>query len=430
MKHGTPARLHPGDPDDSFADRGALLDPPPSDVMVGLSGRGVQLPDGKILLAAMAVPGPQLQLRRYTAEGTVDRDFGDDGIVAFPDIDFLRITDAVLQGDGNLLVYGMSTKASEAALLRFTPEGALDSAFGSGGIASAPIPVASVTRRMVLLPDGRVIATGVHASASWFVRFTSDGHADKTFGEDGLVSLARVIINGPMIVRNGRFLAVGTIDRYGVVAKYDLDGSLDVTFGVGGYFRFAPYDPEQRVALWELASQPDGKLIAAGEVGIANGLNDAVVLRLHEDGSPDATFNEGTPVLLGPYVESTRARAILVETDGSILVATDGNSRSTAVLVRLTSDGTVDRRFGMPNIDGTVGYRGYTYCAIQWPALHTQVYQLFPAVGGGVLVLGESQVEVIPIYRAYMAKHVLTSADSAWSCLMRRIRRLGRTATR
>lgn len=124
-----------------------------------------------------------------------------------------------------------------------------------------------------------------------------------------------------------------------VVARYNRDGSLDLSFGDGG---------KALVAASGLALQPDGKILAAG----ANGNNSPQLVRLNPDGTPDTDF-DGDGSVVTPVGALTTGRSVALQADGKILVAGTSSTGSNADfgLVRYNADGSLDTTF---DADGLV----------------------------------------------------------------------------
>jgi uncharacterized delta-60 repeat protein len=146
------------------------------------------------------------------------------------------------------------------------------------------------------------------------------GHLDPTFGNGGVAVTdfgvqyqQQVAAVGAVAIQtDGKIVVAGGVpagNRNGfpsfAVARYQTNGSLDTTFGVGGialvqtlYGNFAA-----------VAIQPDGKIVAGGAAG---------VVRFNSNGSLDSTFGKGGIVtLFGPFTVS----GIALETNGTIAVA-------------------------------------------------------------------------------------------------------------
>ena len=124
-------------------------------------------------------------------------------------------------------------------------------------------------------------------------------------------------------------------------------GSLDRSFGEGGKAIAYVNGAEK---LFDVAVQPDGKIVAVGG-GSATGANwDFIVLRYNADGTPDEDFGVGGRAVVSVVAASDTANAVVIQPDGKIVVGgyaqgTGGNS-DFAVL-RLNADGTRDEGFGL-----------------------------------------------------------------------------------
>ena len=147
--------------------------------------------------------------------------------------------------------------------------------------------------------------------------------------------------------RDGKIMAVGhTTVAVGddfALARYRKDGSLDLTFGMGGTVTtdfFGVFDHANAVAL-----QRDGRIVAAGSAfsGSLPGHNDFALARYRTDGSLDASFGTGGKVTTSVGSFSV-AWAVAVQRDGRILAA--GVASSRFALVRYSRDGTLDPSFG------------------------------------------------------------------------------------
>lgn len=120
----------------------------------------------------------------------------------------------------------------------------------------------------------------------------------------------------------------------------------DPTFASGGLFTkdfTKSFDTVSVVTL-----QPDGKILVGGDTVTPDGDNDLVVLRLRSDGTPDRSFG------VGGYVQhdtgtSEHPDAITVQPDGKILVAGRTGAFHSADrpggVLRLLPDGAIDSSF-------------------------------------------------------------------------------------
>jgi uncharacterized delta-60 repeat protein len=249
-----------------------------------------------------------------------------------------------------------------------TPAGALDAAFGSGGIAINDLSVSrgDTLRALVGLNGAGYVACGTFNSAGGtgfdFVvaRFDDKGALDPSFNTVGYVvtpfAAANVSdqCNALAVQINGMIVAAGTTTVGGhphvALARYTTGGVLDGNFGTGGLVDInaaasASGDSEATA----LVLQPNGKLLVAGYATGA-GNYDLMVLRLNAaDGSPDASF--GTAGITRTPVGTSEdiANAMVLQPDGAIVLAgsaivIDGHRHF--VLARYTSAGALDPSFG------------------------------------------------------------------------------------
>ena len=148
-------RLLPtGKPDASFGAAGFASAPGSTDNLIGTTGELALQPDGKIVWAgsaAVTVEGSQStvwEVARFNASGTLDASFGTGGVVTTELFAPASINDEeiptaiVVQPDGKIVVGGVTSQALSnrgAALLhgnavvRYNPNGTLDTSFGAGG---------------------------------------------------------------------------------------------------------------------------------------------------------------------------------------------------------------------------------------------------------------------------------------------------------
>ena len=141
-------------------------------------------------------------------------------------------------------------------------------------------------------------------SAQTAANYTASGLPDISFGNLGHASFdvppnfgtdiaeAMVIQPDGKIVVGGRSFGVSTSDD-AMVARFNADGTPDLSFGVGGAFVLDVNGNLGNDAVHALALQADGKIIAAGESydGVSN--SDMMILRLNSDGTLDFSFNGG-----------------------------------------------------------------------------------------------------------------------------------------
>jgi uncharacterized delta-60 repeat protein len=234
-------------------------------------------------------------------------------------------------------------------------DGDLDISFGDGGRLTTDFPTGSFATAVAVQTDGKVVAVGAAAGASTdgefaIARYEPDGDLDTTFGDGGTVVTPIAGGNGDearsvAIQQNGRIVVAGTDSwRKWALVRYRPDGTLDDAFGGNGIVR-TNFTPGDDVA-WDLAIQPDGKIVAVGAAGF--GQQGFQLARYRRDGGLDRSF--GDDGLVVTRYHRANARTVVLQPDGRIVVA-GYNSRGLA-LARYRRDGRLDRTFSG---NGTVG---------------------------------------------------------------------------
>ena len=161
------------------------------------AGYGIALQaDGKIIVTGMTrVTTPDVLILRYNTDGSLDTTFDGDGKVT-TDINGLSDYgyDVLVQSDGKIVVSasaGTASTGNDFTVLRYNSDGSLDSSFSGDGIlpitvtSNADVPYASV-----LQTDNKIVIAGGSYSAGTndmsVVRVTPDGVLDSTFGTAGI----------------------------------------------------------------------------------------------------------------------------------------------------------------------------------------------------------------------------------------------------
>jgi uncharacterized delta-60 repeat protein len=280
--------------------------------------------DGNIVAAGLASLSPELfALARYKTDGSLDTSFNPGGLLppgtaglittifpSPPTYTQSYIQGVVVQPDGKIVAVGTTDDGPSPlkfALARYNPDGSLDTSFNPGGA----------------LPPG--IA----------------GLITTTFG--GIDSAQAVALQS-----DGKIIAVGTTIVAGVssfaLARYNVDGSPDTSFGGTGQVTtsFGGNDDEA----WAVALQSDGKIIAAGFTSSSVfGPASFALARYNVDGSLDTSFGVAGQVITSFGGNDDEARAVIVYPTGQIIAA--GFTDKTAfALAAYNSDGSLINSFG------------------------------------------------------------------------------------
>lgn len=263
-----------------------------------------------------------------------------------------------IQGDGKIVSVGFAYGAQNLAIARHHPDGTLDTSFGTDGTLFNVFGTAQESGNAVAIQsDGKIVVVGgvdvsfVGPAGTEFLvaRFNMDGSLDTSFSNDGYdffnfgtYDRAYAVLiqpNDQKIVVAGE--ARNSSTDFGLV-RYNTDGSRDTNFGSSGSVTtdFGGHSDSPR----SLGIQPDGKIVAIGYSSQAN--NHIAIARYDANGVLDATFGSGGKVttLLS---EECQAYSGHVLSSGKILVAgrlNDGEDNF-HLLVRYNADGSLDTSF-------------------------------------------------------------------------------------
>lgn len=249
-------------------------------------------PDGRIIAAGTATrtnsESADFAMARYNADGTLDAAFGTGGkvvthITAFPDI----VNALALQADGKIVAGGTSRLdnnfyAGDFALARYNANGTLDRSFGSGGSVITDVTASDALideiRDLKLQTDGKIVAGGSARSLIFsgdkfaMARYSPKGELDTGFGSGGKVSTVfedRSAASAVAVQRNGKIILTGSVTRpYDhfndiAMARYNPNGSLDVTFGAGGR-KIEELSSNSSTAATSSYIDPMGRILVAG----------------------------------------------------------------------------------------------------------------------------------------------------------------------
>jgi uncharacterized delta-60 repeat protein len=332
--------LSAGAPDPTFGTMGIAS----TQFISGDTNRGDSVlvqPDGKAVLAGTVdgnVPS-EAGLARFKADGTPDTAFGTSGqvLTGFTTTNgFNPPCTALLQADGKIVVvtsFGTTT-FSDIGLARYKSDGTLDSGFGQSGKVDTSFGqgffVLEVTDA-VLQPDGKIVVVATLNGFFSLLRYNVDGSLDSSFGDSGVVSIP--FGDRLALQRDGRLVVVAN----NAVARYNPDGSLDSTFGAGGTITTG-LGHNKLFGGTDVALETDGKILFAG----TNQADQLVMLRFNVNGNVDATFGTGGTAVFAGFQSPS---ALAIEGSGRILVSGGAAFNETPFLIRLDPDGLLDASF-------------------------------------------------------------------------------------
>jgi uncharacterized delta-60 repeat protein len=299
------------------------------------------------------------QSTALAAPGDLDTTFGGDGRVTTRFADPAFVSGVAVQDDGNIVVAGGTVPdfgTQKFALARYTPDGALDPAFGGDGRVTTAFTHQAGASAVALQEDGSIVAAGSMCCPSGrrvfaLARYTPDGALDPTFGGDGRVRTAFAgdsFADAVAIQDDGSIVAAGSMfPSFGIqelaLTRYTPDGALDPTFGGDGRVRtaFAGDSFADAVAI-----QDDGSIVAAGGLFPDVGEQRFALARFTPDGALDPTFG-GDGRVTTAFNGDSFAAGVAIQEDGNIVAAGSlfPQGRQRFALVRYTTDGGLDPTF-------------------------------------------------------------------------------------
>ena len=216
-----------GGVDTSFGNNGHTI------INTGYASTVAIQPDGKIL----TVGSEGGKLVRLNADGTLDTSFGSGGIVNSGAARAITV-----DATGRITIGGSKTigKGNNArtimSLKRFSANGAVDTGFGTSGVATADFGLGTSSQIWNLMIDvlGNIVAGGTVGSSFGIARFTSSGLADTSVGDTGRISGSGASGRGLVMQPDGKLVITGQSNNDFGLVRYNFDGSLDVGFGNNG----------------------------------------------------------------------------------------------------------------------------------------------------------------------------------------------------
>lgn len=269
------------------------------------------------------------------------------------------------------------SQVNRLIVVRLLADGALDTAFGDGGIAVIEVSEAQGGHAQaqalhLLASSGDILVAGdafrvagassggggrgkkggggstTTSDAHVLLRLTSSGVLDSTFGDGGITVHDATtgddeVWAGAIGVQSSGRIVLGALARdlgeQWTLVAFDADGAVDATFGrvvvSGAYLRGFAIDASDRI-------------LGCGYTVDTPGIPAFVLTRHASDGTIDASFGTSGSATLG-LTENSEGSQVLVQADGKIVAAVnilDAGTIARCQPVRFTSLGAIDVSFG------------------------------------------------------------------------------------
>ncbi len=288
------------------------------------------------------------------------------------------VSSMALQTDGKIVLAGSVQEGAtyKLSILRFKPNGNLDSNFSNDGIDTFSINKilpstyqGAGLRSVIVQPDEKIIVTGQawylsgvnYLSNVLVMRLNKNGSLDSSFGDNGTVrtninSSTGLSVDEAYAVKlqaDNKIVVAGQTYDYlqhrFLAIRYNADGTVDDSFGNGGATTITIGTSDDEA--FALAIQNDGRIILAGESYLSGGFSYRVALaRLTAKGQTDKNFGTNGIVTTNIAAGGDVANALALQDDGKIVIggftSAAVSAQKNVLCIRYHVNGSVDSSFG------------------------------------------------------------------------------------
>lgn len=312
------------------------------------------------------------------AQEIIDPQFGTNGMF-ISQIDYSEVLDIQFQSDDKMIAFSTAQPTSNflMAFYRLNLDGTLDESFGSNGQYLPDLDevvncihgwdfTMDTDENIYFTSTMRFIdSLNVHLTVT---KITANGLIDESFGNNGYAVLptppGAIWAYGNRIAfdNNGKIIAYGSYKdatnedyRY-LVARFNQDGTLDLTFGENGMYMH-PSLPgiTNQNSNSDIIINPDNSIVLPGYGERDNSSLAVMVIKLTPDGILDNSFANNGTYLSDNDKNIDSWSAALLE-DNSILLCGYENENYNdykGMATKISADGILDTSFG------TDGYGTY-----------------------------------------------------------------------
>ena len=265
--------LEDGSFDDTFGNNGMAFNLPdhnaenPKAIM--------SLADGKIIVTGSIEANLICAVFKYNDDGTSDQNFGIQGLAMATVPGGYNPSFGTVQPDGKIITGGFLLGLNtEIIMVRFSPQGIIDSTFGTNGIVQTAYPNEThFGYSIILQPDHKILMVDgiTHGTKRDFcmLRYTENGDLDSTFGSNGRVVTAMSGVSNTAhaisLQDDQKILLAGFSGikpHHDIaIARYNSNGSLDLDFGASGKV-ISDFGLDDLA--FTMAIQADKKIVVAG----------------------------------------------------------------------------------------------------------------------------------------------------------------------
>lgn len=243
---------------------------------------------------------------RYNQDGVPDNTFGNHGIVLINVENSSNAYNVAIKSNGKIIISGYSNLNFNTgiSLVQLNIDGTLDTSFGAGGLSihhfiESPDVEAwamDLDGNDNIITTGMIYDTGLLRNKIAVVKFDSAGDLDTDFGVGGMVktsisSNSDDFGNAVAIQPDNKIIIAGTSNNLSIIARYNINGAPDSTFGTDGII-ITNFETSEPSEIYGITVQNDEKIIAVGVSGTnaSNTNGNFGLVRLNSNGTLDNTF--------------------------------------------------------------------------------------------------------------------------------------------
>ncbi|MGH2966139.1 MAG: hypothetical protein ACRDMH_12290 [Solirubrobacterales bacterium] len=319
---------------------------------------GVRQGSGLLALAGIALAFALGGTAQAAKPGQLDRSFGHDGTATTEFKGGLDANAVAIDSHGRIVVAGIiCTGSSDCSIgvARFKPNGTLDPSFGGfGEVVTHFDDGLDQVKAMAVDAQDRIVVAGRTCSGELLTtcsfalaRYKPDGSLDASFDGDGKLrtklgggATAVAIDSQNRIVAAGWGSDLATYQGHFALARYQSNGKLDLSFGIGGKATtaFGPTGHLWVYNAWAYSMGIDsqGRIVIGGfRVYADEEKYSAALARSTPGGDPDVSFSGDGKLARNGGV----CCQVVIDAHDRIVVGGAG-------LARYNTDGTLDHSFG------------------------------------------------------------------------------------
>jgi len=249
-----------------------------------------------------------------------------------------RVSEMLLAPDGSIIAVGNDEGVgTRPAIARY------NSATGAE-LAKTMTTVDLVIKGAAIQNGNRILAVGQTGDVITVARFNLNGVIDTTWGTGGRLILNSIgtgsIGEDVVIDGNGKIVIVGAKSAQALVVRLNANGSLDTTFNGSGFVTDSFGGDDEKYTAVNL--RQNGLIVATG-YSTLTGYGQFVAAQYTTAGTPDGGFGStGTGFTLIPFAQTSYSYDSVIQNDGRVVLV--GETRTDATkqdfaLVQLSATG-------------------------------------------------------------------------------------------